>query len=34
MLDKSSVYSVLAEEIYFLGKCNFWIKVARQTSTF
>ena len=30
MLDKSSVYNDLAERMYFLGRCIFWTKVARQ----
>ena len=34
MLDKCSVYNVLAEGMYFLGKCIFCIKVTRQISTF
>ena len=34
MLDKCSVFNVLAEEIYFLKKCIFWIEVTRQISTF
>ena len=34
MLDKSSVYNVLAEGMYFLDKRIFWTKVAHQISTF
>ena len=34
MLDKSSVYDVLGEGMYFMDKCMFWIKVAHQVSTF
>ena len=34
MLDKCSVYNVLAEGMYLLGKCIFWTKVVHQISTF
>ena len=34
MLDKCSVYNVLAEGMYLLEKCIFWTKVAHQISTF
>ena len=34
MLDKCSVFNVLAEGMYFLDKCIFCIKVAHQISTF
>ena len=34
MLDKSSVYNILAEGMYFLDKCLFWTKVAHEIPTF
>ena len=34
MLDKSFVYNVLAEGMYFLNKCVFCKKVAHKILTF
>ena len=34
MLEKSFVYNVLAEGMYFLDNCIFWTKVAHQMSAF